>query len=38
LIARASEAAAELIALNNVPHDGQIQLHFSAQQTQAIAA
>lgn len=38
LIARAAAAATELFALNNIPHDSQVELRFLAQQTQAIAA
>ena len=38
LIARASEAAKELLVLNSVPHDSEIELRFSAQQTEAVAA
>ncbi|HEY5047605.1 MAG TPA: DUF1902 domain-containing protein [Rhizomicrobium sp.] len=38
LIARASAAAKELLVLNNVPHDSQVELRFSAQQTEAVAA
>ena len=38
LIARASEAAKELLVLNKVAHDGLVELHFSAQQTEAVAA
>ena len=38
LIARASQAAKELLVLNNVPHDDRFELRFSAQQTEAVAA
>jgi predicted RNase H-like HicB family nuclease len=38
LIARATEAAKELLVLNNVPHGSQVELHFSAQQTEPVAA
>ncbi len=38
LIARATAAATELLALNHIPHDAQVELRFSAQQIQAIAA
>jgi predicted RNase H-like HicB family nuclease len=38
LIARALQAAKELLVLNNVPHDSEVELRFSAQQTEAVAA
>ncbi len=38
LIARASEAAKELLVLNNIPHGSRVELRFSAQQTEAVAA
>ncbi|HEX4160152.1 MAG TPA: DUF1902 domain-containing protein [Rhizomicrobium sp.] len=38
MIARATAAATELLVLNNIPHDHEVELRFSAQQTQAIAA
>jgi predicted RNase H-like HicB family nuclease len=38
MIERATAAATELLALNNIPHDPQVELRFVAQQTQAVAA
>jgi hypothetical protein len=38
MIVRATAAARELLVLNNVPHDNNIELRFSAHQIEAVAA